>query len=236
MRGDSMLGVIFEKNAIQYVYQKLRSVSVLKEQKVSSDIKIDRKKIKICVVDDEGFDIDKVHSLGYIQVERKLRFENINDYEKYDIVLCDIEGVGNEFDSVRQGLAVAEQIKSVYPDKIVLIYSGKNVESYGELPDNIDGVLSKVEATTELVKKLDKYYMESIDPIIVWEKTRQQMLDAGIATKTIAIVEDQYCNSMLDKKDYLQFEEYHWQENYDVIEKYIKVLKKVIKLFVEVSE
>ncbi len=231
-----MLGVIFEKNAIQYVYQKLRSVSVLKEQKVSSDIKIDRKKIKICVVDDEGFDIDKVHSLGYIQVERKLRFENINDYEKYDIVLCDIEGVGNEFDSVRQGLAVAEQIKSVYPDKIVLIYSGKNVESYGELPDNIDGVLSKVEATTELVKKLDKYYMESIDPIIVWEKTRQQMLDAGIATKTIAIVEDQYCNSMLDKKDYLQFEEYHWQENYDVIEKYIKVLKKVIKLFVEVSE
>lgn len=231
-----MLGVIFEKNAIQYVYQKLRSVSVLKEQKVSSDIKIDRKKIKICVVDDEGFDIDKVHSLGYIQVERKLRFENINDYEKYDIVLCDIEGVGNEFDSVRQGLAVAEQIKSVYPDKIVLIYSGKNVESYGELPDNIDGVLSKVEATTELVKKLDKYYMESIDPIIVWEKTRQQMLDAGIATKTIAIVEDQYCNSMLDKKDYLQFEEYHWQENYDVIKKYIKVLKKVIKLFVEVSE
>lgn len=234
--GDVMFGIMFEKNAVKYVYRKLHSISNLKEQRISSDIKIDRKNVKICVVDDEGFDIDKVYSLGYIQVDRKLKFESIGDYEKYNIILCDIEGVGNEFDSVRQGLAVAEQIKSVYPEKIVLIYSGKNVESYGELPTNIDGVLSKVEATTELVKKLDAYYKESIDPIIVWEKTRQQMLDSGIATKTIAIVEDQYCNSMLEKKDFLQFEEYDWQENHEAIEKYIKVLKNVIKLFIEGTE
>lgn len=231
-----MFGFILEKNASKYVYQKLNSISVLKEQKICSDIKVDRNNVKICVVDDKGFDINKVHSLGYIQVERKLRFENIGDFEKYDIILCDIEGVGNEFDSVRQGLAVAEQIKSVYPEKIVLIYLGKNVESYGELPTNIDGVLSKVEATTELVKKLDAYYKESIDPIIVWEKTRQQMIDSGIATKTIAIVEDQYCNSMLEKKDYLQFEECNWMENYEVIEKYIKVLKNVISLIIEGAE
>ena len=228
-----MLGKVLEKNAIKYVYHKLNSISSLKEQKISFEIKVDRKKVKICVVDDEGFDIDKVHSLGYIQVDRKLRFENIGDYEKYDIVLCDIEGVGNEFDSVRQGLAVAEQIKSVYPEKIVLIYSGKNVEAYGEMPANVDGVLSKVESTTELVKQLDKYYKESIDPIMAWEKTRQQMLNAGIATKTIAIVEDQYCFSMIEKKDYLHFDEYNLQENYEVIGKYIKILKKVIGIFLE---
>lgn len=195
-----MKGILLEKNAKKFVYQKMRSISNLKEQKISSDITIDRKNVKVCVLDDEGFDIEKVHALGYIQVERKLRFENIGDYEKYNIILCDIEGVGNEYDTVHQGLAVAEQIKSVYPEKIVLIYSGKNVESYGDLPANIDGVLSKVESTTELVKKLDAYYKESIDPIIVWEKIRQQMLDSGIATKTIAIVEDKYCNSMLEKK------------------------------------
>lgn len=231
-----MFGFILEKNASKHVYQKLNSISVLKEQKICSDIKVDRNNVKVCVVDDEGFDINKVHSLGYIQVERKLQFENIGDFEKYDIILCDIEGVGNEFDSVRQGLAVAEQIKSVYPAKIVLIYSGKNVESYGELPTNVDGILSKVEATTELVKKLDAYYKESIDPIIVWEKTRQQMIDSGIATKTIAIVEDQYCNSMLEKKDYLQFEGCTWMENYEVIEKYIAVLRKIISLFIEGAE
>lgn len=228
-----MLGIILEKNATKYVYDKLCSISCLKDQKISSEIKVNRNNVKICVVDDEGFDIDKVHSLGYIQVDRKLRFENIGDYEKYDIILCDIEGVGNELDSIRQGLAVAEQIKFVYPEKIVLIYSGKNIEAYGERPANIDGVLSKVESTTELVKSIDRYYKESIDPIIVWEKTRQQMLNAGIATKTIAIVEDLYCVSMLEREDYLQFEEYKLLENIELIGKYIKVLKKVIKLFTE---
>lgn len=231
-----MFGIICEKDATKYVYERLHSIGDLKEQSISSDIKINRNNVKICIIDDEGFDINKVHSLGYIQVDRKLRFENIGDYEKYNIILCDIEGVGSEFDSARQGLAVAEQIKSVYPEKTVLIYSGKNVESYGELPSNIDGILSKVESTTELVKTLDKYYKESIDPIMVWEKTRHEMLESGIATKTIAIVEDKYCTSLLEKQDYLQFEEYDWKENYENIKKYIKILKNVIGIFKEGTE
>lgn len=231
-----MFGIICEKNATKYVYENLHSIGELKEQSVLSDIKVRRNDVKICIIDDEGFDIGKVHSLGYIQVDRKLRFESIGDYEKYNIILCDIEGVGSDLDSARQGLAVAEQIKSVHPEKTVLIYSGKNVESYGELPSNIDGVLSKVESTTELVKLLDKYYKESIDPIVVWEKTRYAMLKSGIATKTIAIVEDKYCTSLLEKQDYLQFEEYDWKDNYESIKKYIKILKNVISVFKEGTE
>lgn len=231
-----MLGIINKNNARKYVYDSLHSISVLKERKISSNIEINRSDVKICVLDDEGFDIEKVHSLGYIKVERKLQFENIGDFEKYNIILCDIEGVGNQLDSVRQGLAVAEQIKSMYPDKIVLIYSGKNIESFGEMPANIDGVLSKVDSTTELVKKLDAYYKESIDPVAVWEKIRQQMIDSGIATKTIAIVEDQYCNSVLDRKDYLNFEECNWLENFEMISKHIKILKNVISLFLEAAK
>ena len=229
-----MFGLIFEKNASRYVYQKLNSINSLREKRITSGIKIDRKNVKICVIDDEGFDIEKIHSLGYIQIERKLRFENIEDYEKYDIVLCDIEGVGSELDPTKQGLAVAEQIKTFYPEKIVIIYSGKNVESYGELPKNIDGVLDKVESTTELIKKLEAYYKDSIDPITVWEKTRKQMIEAGIAIKTIAILEDKYCCSVLGKEDYLQFDEYNFLDDYELLEKYIKVLKNGIKLFMEV--
>lgn len=228
-----MLGVVFEKNATKYVYQKLYSISSLKDLRFFSEMKINRKDIKICVIDDEGFDIGKIYSLGYIQVDRKLNFESINDYEKYNIILCDIEGVGNDLNSERQGLAVAEQIKEVYPEKIVLIYSGKNVQSYGELPHNIDGVLNKIDPSTELVKKLDKFYKDSIDPVLVWEKTRMQMLNAGIATKTIAIVEDRYCKSILEKKDFLQFEEIDFKENSEIIERYIQILVNIIKIFVE---
>ena len=71
---------------------------------------------------------------------------------------------------------------------------------------------------------------------MVWEKTRHGMLESGIATKTIAIVEDKYCTSLLEKQDYLQFEEYDWKENYENIKKYIKILKNVISIFKEGTE
>ena len=32
----------------------------------------------------------------------------------------------------KQGLAVSEQIKNVYPEKVVLLYSGKNIETFGD--------------------------------------------------------------------------------------------------------
>ena len=219
-----------KKNAPGYVYEDMYTIGMLKEKKISSDIHIDRSNLKICVLDDEGFDINKIYALGYKQVERKLRFENIEDYEKYDIILCDIEGIGNEFDPTHQGLAVAEQIKDQYPEKIVLIYSGKNVEAYGELPPNIDGALNKVESTTELVKSIEKYYKESMDPYIVWEKTRQRMLDSGISTKTVAVIEDRFCKSILEKEDYLKFEQYTFIEVFQNIEKYILLLRKVVDM------
>ena len=50
-----MKGILLEKNAKKFVYQKMRSISNLKEQKISSDITIDRKNVKVCVLDDEGF-------------------------------------------------------------------------------------------------------------------------------------------------------------------------------------
>ena len=230
-----MFGIILEKNARNYVYGNLHSIGDLKEQKIDANLHFDRSNVKICVLDDEGFDIDKIYALGYIRVERKLKFENIGDYEKYDVILCDIEGVGNEFDYTRQGLAVAEQIKEVYPDKIVLIYSGKNIEAYGNVPSNIEGVLNKVESTTELVKKIDEFYKKAIDPISVWERTRLQMLQAGIATKTIAVIEDQYCSSILQKKEFLQIEKFDLCENEEIIEKYIIKLANTIKVFFEVA-
>ena len=127
----------------------------------------------------------------------------MDEYKEYDIILCDVEGIGSSVDVERQGLAVAEQIKNVYPEKVVLLYSGKNIETFGEMPPNIDGYLRKQLSMSELAKCLDNYYKKSIDPINVWEKTRNEMLNNKISTKTIAFLEDRYCRSLLDNKKYL---------------------------------
>lgn len=224
---------VLKKNAKKYVYTNLKTISSVEEQRIDMRINVPRETIKICVIDDEGFDINMLYDLGYKNIRKKIQFEGMDEYKDYDIILCDVEGIGINVDAEKQGLAVAEQIKNVYPEKIVVLYSGKNIETFGELPRVLDGYLRKQSSMSELAKSLDTYYKKSIDPINVWKKTRDEMLNNGISTKTIAFVEDRYCRSLLDKKEYLYNDvneedtEIFSAEN---ISKYIEILAKVVEV------
>lgn len=224
---------ILKKNAKKYVYTDLKTIASVEEQRIDLRIKIPRETIKVCVIDDEGFDINMLYDLGYKNIRKKIQFESMDEYEDYDIILCDIEGIGINVDVDKQGLAVAEQIKDVYPEKVVLLYSGKNVETFGEMPKNLDGYLRKQSSMSELAKSLDAYYKQSIDPIYVWKKTRDEMLNNKISTKTVAFLEDRYCRSLLEGKGYLYNNanlnetEIFSAEN---ISKYIEILAKVVEV------
>lgn len=224
---------ILKKNAKKYVYTNLKTIASVEEQRIDLRIKIPRETIKVCVIDDEGFDINMLYDLGYKNIRKKIQFESMDEYEDYDIILCDIEGIGINVDVDKQGLAVAEQIKDVYPEKVVLLYSGKNVETFGEMPKNLDGYLRKQSSMSELAKSLDAYYKQSIDPINVWKKTRDEMLNNRVSTKTVAFLEDRYCRSLLEGKGYLYNNanlnetEIFSAEN---ISKYIEILAKVVEV------
>ncbi|OUQ20047.1 hypothetical protein B5E77_02000 [Lachnoclostridium sp. An131] len=224
---------ILKKNAKKYVYTNLKTIASVEEQRIDLRIKIPRETIKVCVIDDEGFDINMLYDLGYKNIRKKIQFESMDEYEDYDIILCDIEGIGINVDVDKQGLAVAEQIKDVYPEKVVLLYSGKNVETFGEMPKNLDGYLRKQSSMSELAKSLDAYYKQSIDPINVWKKTRDEMLNNKVSTKTVAFLEDRYCRSLLEGKGYLYNNanlnetEIFSAEN---ISKYIEILAKVVEV------
>lgn len=224
---------IFKKNAKKYVYTNLKTIASVEEQRIDLRIKIPRETIKVCVIDDEGFDINMLYDLGYKNIRKKIQFESMDEYRDYDIILCDVEGIGINVDAEKQGVAVAEQIKNVYPEKVVLLYSGKNIETFGEMPRVLDGYLRKQSSMSELAKSLDAYYKKSIDPINVWEKTRDEMLTNRISTKTIAFLEDIYCRSLLERKEYLYNDvdkedaEIFSAEN---ISKYIEILAKVVEV------
>ena len=224
---------ILKKNAKKYVYTNLKTIASVEEQRIDLRIKIPRETIKVYVIDDEGFDINMLYDLGYKNIRKKIQFESMDEYEDYDIILCDIEGIGINVDVDKQGLAVAEQIKDVYPEKVVLLYSGKNVETFGEMPKNLDGYLRKQSSMSELAKSLDAYYKQSIDPINVWKKTRDEMLNNKVSTKTVAFLEDRYCRSLLEGKGYLYNNanlnetEIFSAEN---ISKYIEILAKVVEV------
>ena len=223
---------ILKKNAQEYAYKNLLTIATVEEQRIDSKIKILRDQIKVCVIDDEGFDINTLYDLGYKNIRKKIQFENMDEYQDFDIILCDVEGVGVTVDAEKQGLAVAEQIKNVYPEKVVLLYSGKNIETFGEMPSNLDGYLRKQSSMSELAKSLDESYAQAINPVNVWEKTRDEMLQNKISTKTIAFLEDRFCRTLLEKDDYLfsmtkEDKDIFSAEN---IEKYIDILVKVITI------
>lgn len=63
---------ILKKNAEKYVYTNLKTIASIEEQRIDLKIKIPRETIKICVIDDEGFDINMLYDLGYKNIRKKI--------------------------------------------------------------------------------------------------------------------------------------------------------------------
>ena len=159
-----------------------------------------REKIKVCFIDDKGFDVELFRQTGYINSDYKLDFKNINDVQAYDLIACDIDGIGVKLDSRRQGLAVAETIIASFPEKIVLIYSSNNPFDYAEDYHSVgDGYFNKNVSINEVAKLFDNYTAVFYDEIAAWKKIEKQLRKNSIANKTIAYIEDRYVRSLEDK-------------------------------------
>lgn len=159
-----------------------------------------RDRIKICFIDDKGFDVELFRKTGYVNTDYKLDFANCNDIQAYDLIACDIDGIGTSLDSKRQGLAVAETIIATFPEKIVLIYTSNNPFDYAEDYHSVgDGYFNKNISINDMAKLFDSYAAVFYDEIAAWRKIEKQLRKNSIANKTIAFVEDLYVRSLEDK-------------------------------------
>ena len=104
----------------------------------------DKKNIRIVIVDDEGFDDEVLKNLGYLDIDVKLKYEKLSDYENYDIVFCDINGIAKEVDQTYQGAALAKLIKKTYPSKTVIIFSSKEQSlDFYKFKNDVDEIIPK---------------------------------------------------------------------------------------------
>ena len=81
-----------------------------------------RKNISILVIDDSDFPLQEpLETIGFKFTKKSGNEESfcINDYAEYDIILCDISGVGMKLNSKFQGAFLANEIKKAYPNKMV---------------------------------------------------------------------------------------------------------------------
>lgn len=186
--------------------RRMLTIDYLEQNKITIDnvsLK-ERKNIKILFVDDEGYDIEPLKKIGFLDVSKQYEYTKIDDYEKYDIIFCDINGIGKEIDDKYQGAALAKIIKNTYPNKVVIIFSAKQQYlDMHEFSKFADEIIAKNIQISDLTDLIDKYIKKLSDPVEYWKETRRKLLSQGVSTKTVCELEHYYVKSFKNKKGYI---------------------------------
>jgi CheY-like chemotaxis protein len=95
-----------------------------KGRKASLSQKEIRSNIHIAVIDDEKF---KPHgnltNYGY-KIQELPDIKSLDQVTDFDVILCDLMGVGQNFDQAIGGASIIREIKENYPTKFVIAYTG----------------------------------------------------------------------------------------------------------------
>lgn len=186
-------------------YDDLLTIEDLKknQNKIHYISQKDKKNVKILFLDDEGYDIELLKNLGYLDVHKMYKFTEMDDFEKYDIIFCDINGIAKEIDETFQGAALAKMIKETYPEKIIIIFSAKQQYlTFNNFSNYVDDVIYKNISISELTEKINHYIDILINPINFWENMRKQLIVQNISPKQISKLEHYYVKSILENKNY----------------------------------
>ncbi len=176
------------------------SIDDLKNEMIKkrTDLIKNREKIRICVLDNDGFDSQQLKKIGYKNIDVRESFDNINDFSDYNVILCDVDGIGANFNPKKQGIAIAEQIyQSYYPNIQIAIYTGKELNNYEY--KEIDGVkvIKKNIPSSVLTNEIDDICSIFWDPIKAWKSLEKHFHNKGLPNKEIAILEDIFVRSSL---------------------------------------
>lgn len=168
-----------------------------------------RSSVPIAVIDDEQFKAEhNLKNVGY-NITYLGDIKNIREIEPYNIILCDLQGVGRHLDNRKQGAFIIDEIKRNHPEKFVLAYTG------GALDDEItvqaqlyaDYFIRKDADMDEWRDKLDEVIGVLSNPIEVWRRQRAALIDADVNTLDILRLEDAYVRSVKsgDPSTYIDF-------------------------------
>ncbi|QRZ15730.1 hypothetical protein JWJ88_15580 [Paracoccus methylovorus] len=161
-----------------------------------------RSSVKIAIIDDEKF---KAHAnlttYGY-KIQELPDIKSLDDISDFDVIICDLMGVGQNFDKSIGGASVIKEIKDNYPTKYVIAYTGarSNTPEANVAKQFSDDFIKKDDDITKLVSKLDEAIDIASDPYERWLITRQGLIDLEIDLRKILELESAYVEA-IDSND-----------------------------------
>jgi len=161
-----------------------------------------RAETKICIIDDEIFKKKNMLDQHDYKVKEIGDPSDINAVAVYQIILCDIKGVGKAFQSEFEGGHLIEEIHNFYPNKVIIAYTGEGLDPrFNKYFQIADQALQK-DATDDLWRStLDNMIKLVHSPIEQWKKTRKRLLELDISSKDLIFVEDLFVKSHLEKSN-----------------------------------
>ena len=211
---------------IPHQIAELNGINLIKD--VSSQNR--RSKIEILIIDDHEFPfIEDLRRIGF-NLNAKKDIDDIRDVESYQIILCDIHGVGKMIQSSFEGAYLAQQIKIKYPEKYIVAYSADptRMETQKYL-NSIDKSIPKETSLEDWGEILDEAIDRLMDPVLIWKKTALYLFEANVATKDIAEMESKYVQAIKKKRfDSVSNIVENYKEVLPIIETFVKIAMALI--------
>lgn len=167
---------------------------------------IDRKKVPILVIDDNEFE--------YLDFLKNNRFDltyfpdiqSIESAKEYEIILCDINGVGKKFESKYEGAHIISEIHKKYPFKTIIAYTGYTHDpTYNKFFRLADFVFKKDLDGDDWLEHLDNAIDTAVNPQKRWIKLREYLIQNNVSLFEIVKLENEYVNHIIDGKSLKNF-------------------------------
>lgn len=169
----------------------------------SIDIK---SKIRILVIDDEEFSYKEDLRDENYNITCVKTIEDLSAASEYPIVICDVKGVGTQYDAEMGGAYVVRELKKKYPFKQYAVYSGSDYKL--EQMSDLDGVVTiKKDAPIDMWRSYcDELIRRASDPKENWKTLRDFLLKKEVPITEVLQMEsnfvDIYNNRPADMKNF----------------------------------
>lgn len=187
---------------------KISDLSESSVLKLPNSIAELRKHTNMLVIDDNDFTPEGYLKANGYQLSHKTDIDTIKDVEPYDIVLCDICGVGKRLGYAKEGAFIIREIHENYPNKRIIAYTSNTYDAdYNYFFSMADFVAPKDLGIDDWINVLDEQVKNSINPVNQWKKIRSYLLDNDVSTLTIAKIEDKFVEA-INKKNFDNFKKF----------------------------
>ena len=188
---------MFEKWMTYRQIDELRRENKLK--KVSASDHDRRQLFPIAVIDDKPFHYEQSLRANNYVIEYLGDINSLEAIKPFNIIACDLQGVGTRMNARGQGAYIIDEIKRSHPEKFVIAYTGGSPDDFITIraQEIADFFLKKDAEIDDWRDNLDHIISELSNPLEVWKRQRDALVEADVPTLDILRLEDAYVNSIL---------------------------------------